>query len=400
MSKNTSSGRYLSRANEFALAAAGAVIVANAYYIHPIISEVARDFSVTPAMIGLVPALNQVALALGIFLLLPLGDRYSNRRLSIAFAIGQTAALATMALAPGFVWFLAGSTALGFFTIGPYLLPAYASKRVDPRRLGSVTATLTAGTIFGILVARVGAGIIAQNFDWRLIYFIAGLLMVATTMLLPAIMEGRQDNASDNVDLPSYFELVGSLFGLLAQYPQVIVSGIIQALNFGIFLAVWLGLALHLTSSEMGYGVDTVGYLAGFAVIAIFATPRIGRWADAIGAKEARLRLAIVQMLGVALLYPLGSNLFLLLVPIIIMNTVGPGIDVTGRMTTLALPEQSRTRLMTGYIVLMFLGAGFASWAGTASYQFAGWQGTAAFAFVLSATLVALSWKEALKQAP
>lgn len=376
------------------LAAVGGIIVANAYYIHPIISEVAEDFSVNAATIGLVPALNQIALALGIFLLLPLGDRYSNRTLSIVFAGGQTFSLGIMVFAESFAGFLTGSTILGFFTIAPYLLPTYASKRVSPARLGSVTATLTAGTIFGILIARTGAGVVAQYFDWHWVYVIAACLMIGTTLLLPFIMEGRRETVTAE-PRQSYVQLVGSLFPLLRQYPQVFMSGVIQALNFGIFLAVWLGLALHLTSPEMGYGVDVVGYLAAFAVVAIFATPKLGAWADRAGAEKARFRLALVQMVGVVLLLPLGNNLWLLMIPIIIMNTVGPGIDVAGRMTSLALAPEIRTRLMTGYIVLMFIGAGFASWAGTASYEWAGWTGNAALAIAMSAGLVTLSWREA-----
>ncbi|GAA4643735.1 MFS transporter [Pontixanthobacter gangjinensis] len=383
---------------EFLLAAAGGVMVANAYYIHPIISEVADGFEVSAATIGLVPALNQIALALGIFLLLPLGDRYSNRRLSIIFAIGQTLALCAMALSKSFWLFLFGSTILGFLTIAPYLLPAYASKRVSGERLGSMTATLTAGTIFGILLARTGAGFIAQQFDWHLVYVIAAILMVLTTLTLPLIMQGRRPRA-DTGPKSNYITLVMSLFPLLRAHPQVVVSGIIQALNFGIFLSIWLGLALHLTSAEMGYGTDTVGYLAGFAVVALFATPRLGAWADKVGASKARFRLAVVQMAGVALLWPFGDSLWLLIIPIVIMNTVGPAIDVTGRMTTLELAPDIRTRLMTGYIMLMFIGAGLASWAGTAAYEFAGWPGDAALALVLSMALVALSWRQARKVA-
>lgn len=127
---------YLSRRQEQLLAAVAAVVVANAYYIHPIIGEVADHFGVSHARIGLVPALNQLALALGIFLLLPLGDRFSNRRLAILFVSGQTLAMLLMTLAGSFLPFVAGSTLLGFFTITPYLLPAYASKRVAPERLG------------------------------------------------------------------------------------------------------------------------------------------------------------------------------------------------------------------------------------------------------------------------
>ena len=145
----------LTTAQEYWLAIAAAVVTANAYYIHPIIGDVADHFGVGHAEIGLVPALNQLALALGILLLLPLGDRFSNRTLTILFTIGQCVGLIGMTLAQSFVTFTAGSTLLGFFTIAPYLLPAYASKRVAPERLGHVTAILTAGVIFGILVARV-----------------------------------------------------------------------------------------------------------------------------------------------------------------------------------------------------------------------------------------------------
>lgn len=126
----------LSRIQEYALAIAAAVVTANAYYIHPIIGDVADSFGVSHSAIGIVPALNQLALAIGIFLLLPLGDRFSNRRLTILFTVGQCAGLGVMTLAPGLILFTAGSTLLGFFTIAPYLLPAYASRRVAPERLG------------------------------------------------------------------------------------------------------------------------------------------------------------------------------------------------------------------------------------------------------------------------
>ena len=114
------SGRKLLTQRElFLLAFAGAVVTANAYYIHPIISLVAKDFGVSPSEIGLVPALNQIALAAGIFFLLPLGDRFGNRELATLFAAAQLAGLCVMAFASSFWMFVAGSTFLGFSTITP-----------------------------------------------------------------------------------------------------------------------------------------------------------------------------------------------------------------------------------------------------------------------------------------
>lgn len=380
----------LTTAQEYWLAVAAAVVTANAYYIHPIIGDVADHFGVSHAEIGLVPALNQLALALGILLLLPLGDRFSNRTLTILFTVGQCVGLIGMTLAQSFVTFTTGSTLLGFFTIAPYLLPAYASKRVAPERLGHVTAILTAGVIFGILVARVGAGVVAEYWGWRAVYWIASGLMIAITLALPTIMEkGVRDK--DASRLP-YLGLIASLLALARDRREILLSGTIQGIGFGQFIALWLGLALHLTGPEMGYGTDVVGYLAGFAAISVFSTPYWGRLADRIGPRKARLRFAIVQTLGISLLLPFGGNLWLLMIPILIGNIVGPAIDVTSRMTFLSQEPELRTRLTTIYIVMMFLGGAVGSIAGTALFDAFGWAGTALAILVSCICLTLLSY--------
>jgi predicted MFS family arabinose efflux permease len=366
-----------------------AVVTANAYYIHPIIARVAEDFQVSSSTIGLVPALNQLALALGIFLLLPLGDRYSNRTLTGIFVAGQFASIAVMAFAADFRLFLIGSTALGFMTIAPYLLPTYASKRVDPSELGKVTAILTTGIIAGILSARAGAGVIAEYFGWRTVYYIATGLMFLVAIILPFSMD-RREQATAKDDGASYFKLISSMLPMIGRFPEMLISGVIQGLNFGIFISIWLGLGLHLTSPEMGYGVDTVGYLALFAIVNLVTTPRFGAWADRIGARKARLLVAIFQLAGVSLFFFFGHNLWLLIIPILITNIFGPVIDVTGRMTFLNEPPEVRTRLMTIYIVFMFIGGGLASWAGTSAYDQFGWTGIAVLALSMSMTVLAL----------
>jgi predicted MFS family arabinose efflux permease len=371
--------RHLTRTQEYLLAVAAAVVTANAYYIHPIVGDVARHFGVSTARIGIAPALNQLAVALGILLLLPLGDRYSNRTLTIAFTIGQTAGLLVMTLAQEFTLFVGGSTVLGFFTVAPYLLPAYASKRVAPERLGHVTAILTAGVIFGILVARVGAGVVAEHFGWRTVYWIASAAMVAITLAMPRIM--RREEVERAADGLNYGRLMASLAGLARDHREILLSGAIQGIGFGQFIALWLGLALYLTSPEMGYGTDVVGYLAGFAAVSVFTTPMWGRMADRIGPRRARVYFALAQTAGAALLYPLGGTLLLLTVPLVLGNAVGPAIDVTTRMTFLSLAPALRTRLTTIYIVLMFTGGAIGSVCGTAVFDAFGWAGTAAYAF-------------------
>ncbi|MBZ6379896.1 MFS transporter [Pacificimonas flava] len=365
------------------------IVVANAYYIHPVIALVAEGFGVTAAMIGLVPALNQLALAVGIFLFLPLGDRMGNARLARIFVALQLVCVLGMAVAGEFYLFVAASTLLGLVTIAPYLIPTYVSKRVDPKELGKAQALLTVGIIVGILFARLGGGILGEYFGWRAVFYAAAAAMLTIAAVLPVVMPKRSGGPPPQGSL-SYAGLLASTFPIARSHPVVLMSGTIQGLNFGVFLALWLGIGLHLP--DIGYGVDMVGYLAGFSIINLATTPFLGAWADRVGALRARALLSAGQLAGVLLLFLADESFWVLCIPIVIFNLVGPVIDVSGRMTFLALEPDIRTRLMTVYIILMFIGGGLGSWLGTAAYDWVGWTGTCLLTLVLSLAIVTLSF--------
>ena len=142
----------------------------------------------------------------------------------------------------------------------------------------------------------------------------------------------------------------------------------------------------------MGYGTDDVGYLAAIAAVSVITTPRLGRWADKVGPRRARIVAALVQLAGIALFYPLGFSVWALLVPLFIVNLVGPTVDVTGRMTLFTLAPEIRTRLTTSYIVTMFVGGAVGSAAGTAVYDFGGWAATCGLLRAMYCCVVALSF--------
>ncbi len=380
----------LSRRAVIFLAIASSIVTANAYYIHPIIGRVAPSFEVNAAMVGAVPALNQIALALGVLLLLPLGDRISNRKLVVVCLAAQVLSLAAMAVVQSFWVFVAASTALGFFTVTPYLLPAYASKRVPVDRLGSVTAILTTGVVAGVLLSRTGSGVVAEIFGWRTVYVLATALMVLALIFLPLIME-EDEGPTDDHARTSYLGLLTSLVTLVSHHHRVMVSGVIQGLSFAVFLAFWMGIGLHLTSDEIGLGTDVVGYLAAFSALNLITTPALGRIADRNGPARVRLVMAMIQFVGVLSLALAGQSWWWLLLPIAVTSVAGPMIDVTGRMTTLREVPEVRTRLMSLYITLMFVGGGMGSWLGAAAYGLGGWTGTVLTAAGLSLCVLVLT---------
>ncbi len=383
---------YLSTRAVVLLAVASAIVTANAYYIHPIIGRVADSFAVSDALIGAVPALNQLALALGVLLLLPLGDRINNRRLVVLCLSVQVVALLIMATVQSYVLFVGASTILGFFTITPYLLPAYASKRVEGARLGFVTAVLTTGVLFGVQISRLASGVIAEYLGWRAVYFVAAGLMALAVFGLPALM-GHETPARHSQREP-YGRLLLSTMRLVRTHGDVMISGLIQGLNFSSFLAMWMGIGLHLTGPALNLGTDVVGYLAACSAVALFTTPRLGRWADRRGAERARLTMALFQFLALGSLALAFFRWEFLVISVFTTAVAGPLIDVTGRMTSLREEPSVRTRLMSLYITLMFVGGGLGSWGGTVAYDALGWWGTVGLCSGMSALICLLAYRQ------
>src|SRR5487761_1899376 len=62
-------------------AVACGLAVANLYYAQPVLHDVARSFGVGSATAGLVVTLSQIGYAVGLALLVPLGDMVTRRRL-------------------------------------------------------------------------------------------------------------------------------------------------------------------------------------------------------------------------------------------------------------------------------------------------------------------------------
>ncbi|KRA52019.1 hypothetical protein ASD72_02795 [Pseudoxanthomonas sp. Root630] len=76
------------------MAIASALTVANVYFNQALLPAIAADFGVSPRDAGLIATLSQLGYALGILLVVPLGDRNEPRSLVRILLIGVAAALA------------------------------------------------------------------------------------------------------------------------------------------------------------------------------------------------------------------------------------------------------------------------------------------------------------------
>ena len=373
-----------------------AATVANGYYVQPLLVQIGAAVDLPTGLVGILPALTQVGLGIGLVTLLPLADSLSARRVLVATMPLQVAALLVVAASGDAAALMAGCLAIGLFGITPYVLPPYASLRVREARLGAVTGMLTRGVICGILLARVIAGLVADQFGWRAVYLLAASATVAALGVVAKVV-GPQPPAAPTV---GYGRLVASLIGLLASEPELRIAALCQALTFASFNAFWLGSTLYL-HARFGWGPGAIGAVGLLGAASALCAPVFGRSAQRFGPRRAR-PIAVAAMFVAWLLFAvLRESLLGMALALVVLDLGAVVQDVSNRTILYARASQVRTRLNAVYTVAMFGGGGLSSVAVGACWAVGGWTGICWFGAATAAVAVLVtSWAARSARAP
>src|SRR5687768_15012110 len=131
----TSLYNELSRRDILLMAFCMGLIVANIYYCQPLVILVAREFGLTESHAGKISYLTQAGYALGLFLIVPLGDMFERRKQILIITSLAVAALLLAALSQSFLLLQVACVLIGASSIVPQLiLPMAANLSSDEKR--------------------------------------------------------------------------------------------------------------------------------------------------------------------------------------------------------------------------------------------------------------------------
>ena len=136
--------------------------VANLYYIQPLEAQVASTFHISQSAVGVAAMLTQIGYALGLLLIVPLGDMVERRSVILRMLLLIAASLLLAGLAPTYAVLLIAMFAIGITTIVPQLVIPYAAQLSKPKEQGKTIGNVMSGLLIGILLSRTFSGLVGS----------------------------------------------------------------------------------------------------------------------------------------------------------------------------------------------------------------------------------------------
>ncbi len=367
-----------------AMATAGGIAVANIYYNQPMLGLIEAEFQHQP-IAGLVPTATQLGYALGLFLLLPLGDHVPRRPLIIGQFVLLAATLLLAALAPT-AWLLVAASLLvgAASTVAQQIVPFAASLAV-PKKRGATIGTVMAGVLSGILLSRTLSGFVGQHAGWREMFWIGvPMALVAAAMMFLTLPHHRPASRL------RYHMAMRSLVQLWKHQRSLRTATLVQAALFASFTAFWTILALYLQGPRFDLGAGLAGLFGIVGAVGIFAAPLAGKVADIRGPGFVVWMGAVLAAIA-WIVFGLWSSLAALVIGVIILDFGIQSALVANQHIIYAIDPEARSRLNTIFMTGMFLGGAFGSASAAAAWAYGAWVAVSVLGVVFA--LVAIGIK-------
>ena len=379
-SPNAHSADTPRRVPTLAMAAATGMAVANIYYNQPMLGLIEHDMP--GALSAMLPTVTQLGYAVGLVVVVPLGDLVERRRLIVAQFVVLALALALMTVAPSAWLLLVAAAAVGAAaTVAQQIVPLAATLAPTERR-GAVVGSVMSGLLCGILLSRTVSGLVGAHAGWRVMFGLA----VPLALFAGGLMAVRLPVSRPAGGL-RYRDLIGSLGELWRAYPELRSGALSQGLLFGAFSIFWSVLALHLQEPRFALGSGAAGLFGVIGVVRVGAAPLAGRVADRHGSRPLIVAGAVTVLVSWLVFY-VWNALAGLVVGVILLDFGVQVALVSNQHVVYALRPEARARLNTVFMSVMFVGGALGSFAAALAWAKGGWHAVAITGLVAAAGAV------------
>lgn len=345
----------LSRPVIFAMAIGTGIAVANIYYNQPMLEVMSREMQGSPA-VAQVAMVTQLGYALGLALLVPLGDFINRKRLIVAQFAGIAVAAVWMAMSGGATSLMLASLLIGLLATAAQQIIPFAVHLAPHNKKGQVLGMVMSGLFCGILLSRTLSGFVTAHLGWREMFWLCVPLSVFCAGMMAWVLPSERPAAA----AMTYSKLLASLKELWTSLPQLRLSGYTQGLVFGSFSAFWTTLAFRLAEPPFHMGASVAGLFGVVGIVGVIAAPITGRLTDRVGSRTILL-FSISTTILAWLAFQFWNTIPGLVVGVTLLDFGTQGALITNQSVIYKLRPEARSRVNTLFMVTVFIGGAFGS---------------------------------------
>jgi predicted MFS family arabinose efflux permease len=375
--------RSVKRSTVWFMAASTGVVVANIYYIQPLLAEIARTFALTTTQAGAIAMTSQLGTCLGMLLFVPMGDSHERRSLITWMLIGAIVALTLASVARTGLWLALACCGVGMMSSAVHVFVPFAAHLASPQERGRVVGTVFSGILLGVLLARTFSGFVGAHLGWRWVYAIAACMILGVCIAV----QFRLPRSEPTAELP-YLTLLKSTIHLVRQHPALRESALFGGAAFCCFSAFWTTLVFLLEQPPYHWGAQAAGLLGLVGAAGAAGAPIIGRLADKHGARYTIAFSLIILFVSYLLLGLTGRILAGLIFGVLLMDFGTQACHVSNQTRIYGLAADARSRLNMFYMVCYFAGGALGSILGAYAWKLHGWAGVCGFCLIVMALML------------
>ncbi len=333
------------------MSACTGLIVANLYYCQPLIVLIAREFAIPESQAGTIAYLTQGGYAIGLLLMVPLGDKIERKKQILLTLWASVAALMVAASANSFLVLQVASLLVGITSIVPQLILPLAAALSEPQNRGKVVGTIMSGLLIGILLSRTLSGIVGELYGWRSMFWIAAGICAVIALAIKRIFPVSRPSFAG-----TYAHLLRSLAELFKSQPVLREATLINALSFAQFGAFWTTMVLLLSGAPFHYNSSTIGMFGIIGASGALAAPLVGRLGDRSDPRVAIGYGILLMLLSFVIFYFSSASLSGMVFGIVMIDIGLQGVHISNQTRIYALLPEARNRMNTIYMSLSFFG--------------------------------------------
>ncbi|MBW8483775.1 MFS transporter [Actinomadura parmotrematis] len=358
---------------------AAGLSVAGNYFAQPLLGVLRAELHMSATVAGLVVAVFQIGYALGLALLVPLGDRYPRRDLAAALLAATGVLLALAGLAPNGPLLLAATGLVAVTSVGAQVLVPFAAEIGPPERRARDVGVVMAGVLGGGLAGRAFSGAVADVAGWRSVYWITAALLLAVAV---AVLRTLPATAAAGTRPGA---LLRSTAALLVELPALRRPVAVAALGMAGYSAHLATLTFLLDGPPYRWSASTIGLAGLIGAVGPLCMPLAGRFVDGGHPRAVLLTgLALATASWAVLLPARDGGAGWLAAGIVLLNIGQTAMLNASQNISYELRPEARGRINAVFMTLFFAGGAAGGVLAPLAWSAGGWGGVCGLAAALT----------------